>query len=144
MSNLHPTDIGIKIWPVTKEIRTEFLRVKDWLAEGVFLGNVDDFLQSLWKSLLENKCVLITSHNAAGIFREMNTPKGKVLNIPLAGGDMDELRQMERYVEHRARENGFVLMSINGRRGWLRALDGYKEVSVYMEKNLNEAEGQFD
>lgn len=57
----------------------------------------------------------------------------------LGGGDLDELRDVIRpQSEAWAKENGARYATIEGRRGWVRALkqDGYREVSVTVRKTL--------
>jgi len=57
----------------------------------------------------------------------------------LAGGDLDELRDVLRpQAEGWARANGASHTTIDGRRGWIRALkdNGYGEVAVTLRKRI--------
>ena len=54
----------------------------------------------------------------------------------LAAGDLDELVEIERDVEQAARRRGINKMSIIGRRGWRRKLDGFREVGVVLTKEI--------
>lgn len=60
-------------------------------------------------------------------------------HVWLAGGDLEELRDVLRpQAEEWARANGAAYATIDGRRGWVRALKehGFKEVSVTVRKAL--------
>ena len=61
----------------------------------------------------------------------------KVLTIVLAGGDLEQLKDIECEIEQYAIVNGFSEICINGRKGWERALQGYKTHMVIMRKGLN-------
>lgn len=54
----------------------------------------------------------------------------------LAGGEMDECRTMQGWVEDWARAMGCERFEIIGRRGWLRALEGFRESQVVLTKDL--------
>jgi hypothetical protein len=119
-------------------MRTEFLRVKQWLMEALDYNGGDQSIKDVWDRLLSGEYVLITSHNAAIVLEPVEHPQRKLLNFFLAGGDLDELLTMEEVIEGYARQQGYAALTVFGRRGWLRQLKGYKEKAVYMEKPLNE------
>jgi hypothetical protein len=128
----------MRLWGVTKEIRPEFLRVKQWLDEALDYNGGDENIKGVWSRLLSGELLLLTSHNAAIVLEPVEHPQRKILNFFLAGGDLEELMVMEAVVADYARSEGFDALSVFGRRGWLRQLEGYKEKAVYMEKKLNE------
>lgn len=51
-------------------------------------------------------------------------------------GDMDEIVSMTHDIEAKANEAGIQELLIIGRRGWLKALDGYEECYTAMRKRL--------
>lgn len=56
------------------------------------------------------------------------TPLGiREYHVWLAGGDLGELRQMERSAEQYARAINCERLIIHGRKGWRRALAGYEQ-----------------
>ena len=68
--------------------------------------------------------------------QEIDLPRGVQLHFWLAGGDLDELMEIERDIEKAAHENGIVRVSIIGRRGWRAKLDGFKEAGVILVKEI--------
>lgn len=130
-------DIGIKLWyPVTRDIKPEFMRVLPWLQEALDYNGGEVKMKDVWDGLLSGEYYLLTSFDAAIVLQEVRHPNKSSINFFLAGGDMDNLRVMEEYVCHWAKELGYDSVTIFGRRGWLRHLDGYKEQAVFMEKKL--------
>lgn len=68
--------------------------------------------------------------------------KDLVLHFWLAGGELEEIQLMERYIAERAQaELNATVARISGRKGWLTALPGYKETSVTMERRLGGDDG---
>ena len=61
---------------------------------------------------------------------------GKHLHFWLAGGHLDELKQIENDVSRIAKKRGFKKVTIAGRRGWLRSLKDYEEAATLMVKTL--------
>ena len=67
------------------------------------------------------------------------TPQQKILLFWLAAGNMIELRGMARGIEEWGRSQQCDKAQLIGRRGWERSplvLDGWKAVSIVMEKEL--------
>jgi len=65
-------------------------------------------------------------------------PQKKVLHIFLAGGDMDQILDMDSSAVEFAKMNGCTGMSIAGRRGWKRVLKnkGYEETFTVLGKDI--------
>tara|TARA_R100000808_G_scaffold24123_1_gene54797 strand:+ start:1628 stop:1915 length:288 start_codon:yes stop_codon:yes gene_type:complete len=61
---------------------------------------------------------------------------GTTLRIGLAGGDIEELLDIEEEITVYAMNNGFERVEIMGRPGWERALDGYERVAILLRKEL--------
>lgn len=74
---------------------------------------------------------------AAMVTRFQPKVSGKVLQLIACGGErMAEWLTFEpRFVEY-AKAEGCVKVMIKGRRGWLRALEGYRETEITIEKQV--------
>ena len=59
---------------------------------------------------------------------------GDALRIGIAGGDLDELKDIEKEVHKHARRMGFKFIDIIGRPGWERVLPGYSRIAVLLRK----------
>ena len=67
----------------------------------------------------------------------INSEIGKVCIITACGGsDMKRWLPLIDQIEVYAKHEGCVRIRINGRKGWLRVLEGYEERHVIMEKEL--------
>ena len=66
------------------------------------------------------------------------TDAGKVCVITAcAGKDMPRWLSLIEHIEKFARNEGCHCVRIYGRRGWLRALDGYEQIHVILDKELD-------
>ena len=61
---------------------------------------------------------------------------GSTLRIGLAGGDIEELMDIEEEITVYAANNGFKRVEIMGRPGWERTLDGYEKIAILLRKEL--------
>lgn len=98
--------------------RDEFKRCSGWIKAALeYSGgthDVDDVEQMVAEGRLQ-----FWPGKAAVVITEIITyPKKKALNFFLAGGDYDELREMEPYIAEFAKLNGCGRIMLHGRRGW--------------------------
>ncbi len=65
-------------------------------------------------------------------------PQKKVLHIFLAGGEMDQIVDMDSSAVEFAKMNGCTGMSIAGRKGWAKVLKekGYQETYTVLGKDI--------
>ena len=61
---------------------------------------------------------------------------GETLRIGLAGGDLNELFEIEKEIPKYAITNGYKRVEIMGRPGWEKALKGYDKVAVLLRREL--------
>ena len=92
---------------------------------------VDDVLQMVE----DGKAQLYVGNRCAVVTQIMDLPAAKQLHYWLAGGDLGELRKIEKRVSENAKKNGCTQASIIGRRGWGKTL-GYDEMATVMTRNL--------
>ena len=66
---------------------------------------------------------------------------GRVCWIWVAAGDVpdpDDMRSVYQRIEDWARSIGCTSIGINGRKGWLRVLPGFKQTAIVIEKDLRD------
>ena len=61
---------------------------------------------------------------------------GESLRIGLAGGNLDELKELEKEICSFAKEQNYRFVEIIGRPGWERELTDYKRTAVLLRKEL--------
>lgn len=95
-------------------------------------------LEDIWNGVVRGDFQFWPGEKSAIITEIQIYPQTKVMHIFLAGGDLEELLQMEKSVRAYAQTIGCNSMSISGRRGWLRIFerDGWKEVCTTIAKEL--------
>ncbi len=61
---------------------------------------------------------------------------GDTLRIGIAGGDLDELQDIEEEICEYALQGGYTYIDIIGRVGWERVLPDYERVAVVLRKQV--------
>lgn len=95
-------------------------------------------LEDIWYGIVQGDFQFWPGEKSAVVTEIQIYPQTKVMHIFLAGGDLEELLQMEKSVRAYAKTIGCNSMSISGRRGWVRIFerDGWKEVCTTIAKEL--------
>ena len=83
----------------------------------------------------DGRATLHVGDRCAVVTQEMKLPAGRQLHYWLAGGDLDELREIEKRVSSDAKQNGCPRATLIGRRGWSKPL-GYDEMATVMARIL--------
>lgn len=92
--------------------------------------------QDVFAMIQNGEANLYVGANSAVVTQDLNLPTGKQLHFWLAGGDLNELIKIEQDVEQAARERGIRRISIIGRRGWRKRLEGFREAGVILTKDI--------
>jgi len=77
-----------------------------------------------------------TGEKSALVTEFQEYPQMKVLNVFIGGGDLDELRDMEKNLIPFARANGCKRITGTGRLGWTKTLPGYAPGGYFMYKDI--------
>lgn len=75
---------------------------------------------------------------SAALTEVVKYPQMRAVRIFLAGGQLDELKKVERNIVAWARSIDASRIEIAGRRGWLRSLDDYQETCTWMHKEIKD------
>ncbi len=86
--------------------------------------------------ILAGKLKLWEGQRSAMLTEFSQFPRMKVLNVFIGGGDLDELREMEKQLVAHARENGCTRITGCGRLGWTKSLPGYEPGGYFMRKDI--------
>lgn len=117
-----------------KNIGSEWSRVREYLVPSIDMSLGVHTEDSVLTNLLSGKYMLVAGERSAMV---LTTDQGavKTLDGLFAGGDLAEIQTMVPVIEKMAWESGFERVILTGRRGWVRAFDGYKELCVTMYKD---------
>lgn len=92
--------------------------------------------QDVLEMIQRGEVNLYVGDNSAVVTQDLDMPTGKQLHFWLAGGNLNELIKIEKDVEHAAKARGIRRISIIGRRGWRKRLDGFRETGVILTKDI--------
>lgn len=120
--------------PVYEQFHARRKYIEDALEYTKGTHTLDD----IWNGVVRGDFQFWPGEKSAVVTEIQIYPQAKVMHIFLAGGDLEELLQMEKSVRAYAQTIGCNSMSISGRRGWLRIFerDGWKEVCTTIAKEL--------
>ena len=104
--------------------------IKDALKHSGDMHTTED----VYERIKDGRAELHVGNRSAVVTQSLSN--GKHLHFWLAGGHLDELKNIERDITQVAKQRGFEKVTIAGRRGWLRSLDNYKEAATIMVKEL--------
>lgn len=100
---------------------TQGTHTEDDVLSAILMGNM-----KLWR------------RNRSGLVTEFSQfPRMKVINVFLAGGDLEDILPLQAEVENYGRKNGCQRATmLAARDGWLRTINGGVKAGVYMHKDL--------
>ena len=120
--------VGLEYWLIAEPLLDEATH------RGADLYSLDDVYRRIRDG--EASLWLSNTHKSAAVTTWMPSSVGLILNIWLAGGDLDELKEMLISMESWGRQHGAERSLIIGRRGWGKTLDGYKDSATVFLKEL--------
>jgi hypothetical protein len=118
-------------------LRDEFERVWPWLKDASMRYADTHRKRHVWQAIEKGNARLWTTPNAGLVTLVDTYPTGlKEIRGWLAGGDLDEIVGIVPQIEQWGKSQGCTRAVIHGRRGWLRAFDGYREAAITMVKEI--------
>lgn len=88
-----------------------------------------------WVDVLATPVRVYEASRSVVVVRDVYLPR-HARSIWVAAGDLDEVLELVRDVERDAFDDGVAAIVFMGRRGWIRAACGYKEVATIGLKEL--------
>jgi hypothetical protein len=115
----------------------DYNRVWPWLEKAAKRFGNTHTKEHVLQRILDGRAQLWTERNAALVTSIERYDSGYVeVRGWLGGGSIAGLKTIEKRVEVWAKSIGAQRLTILGRRGWLRALTGWRELAVLMAKEL--------
>ena len=120
----------------------EFMRCQPYIEAALEYTKGTHNIRDIWDGIVTGNFQLWPGEKSAVVTEIQIYPQAKVMHIFLAGGDLEELLEMEKSVRAFAETIGCNSMSISGRRGWVKIFerDGWEEVCTSIVKELNNGE----
>jgi hypothetical protein len=117
----------------------EFDRLTPHIVAALAYNGGEQTLDDVRAGLASGEFQLWPGRDSVIITELTETPRLKILNFFIGGGNLDELRQMVLPIEDWAKSQGISRVVVYGRRGWARTFlngMGYDPRWVVMVKEL--------
>lgn len=108
-------------------------RCAPWLARALDGSHT---LDDVWAGVQRGEFHLWPGSRSAAVGELVEHPRRRDYHVWLAGGDLAELKTMERSASAFARALGCDRITLHGRKGWARALTDYRPVYLALAKDL--------
>jgi len=120
------------------DVVEELIRCKPWLEAALELSGGTHTLDDVVQAIIKGEMQFWPAPKGCAVTEIVNYPRKKVLHIFLAGGEMEQIIDMDDSAVEFAKMNGCTGMSIAGRRGWKRVLKdkGYEETFTVLGKDI--------
>ena len=101
------------------------------------LEHADEYgVEDVLRYVSEGKWMLWHTDNSVAFTKIAHHAKHTACIVILCAGDLDEIRELEPSMCRWAKSNGCKYLTVHGRRGWGRALEGFREQSTSFRKAL--------
>jgi len=119
----------------------ELTRVRPFLEPALeYTNGTHDYIHVV-QSVLAGQFHLWPTENSAIVTEFHEFPKERHLHIFLAGGDLEEIKQLHDNVVQFAKAAGCCALTLTGRAGWVKALSdlGFGDKGLrYVRKGLHD------
>jgi hypothetical protein len=116
----------------------EFIRCREYIEAALEYTKGTHTIQDIWDGIVTGNFQLWPGEKSAVVTEVQIYPRAKIMNIFLAGGDLEELIKIEKAISIYAKALNCHSVTISGRRGWVKIFngDGWQEVCTTIAKEL--------
>jgi hypothetical protein len=125
----------------TLDLEKEFERCTPYIAAALEYSGGTHTVADVAEMIREGRAQFWPGLRSAIVTEINEYPRIKILNFFLAGGDIDELAIMSKFIENWAKMAGCQRITLVGRRGWERSFlkeRGYKPKWFVLAKEIGE------
>jgi hypothetical protein len=108
----------------------EWSRCGDYIEDALEYAEFSHTLEDVLRVVLAGDAQFWPQDDAALVTEIIDYPQRRTLRFWLAGGNLETLQELEIGAIEWSRLWGCTASEIIGRRGWVRALNGYKEAAT--------------
>tara|TARA_A100000171_G_C2101690_1_gene130063 strand:+ start:201 stop:572 length:372 start_codon:yes stop_codon:yes gene_type:complete len=119
-------------------IMSEIARCQEWIEGALEYSGGTHTFKDIVDGILSQQYQFWPAERGCAITEIVVFPQKKVLHIFLAGGEMDQIVDMDDSAVYFAKSQGCDSVTIAGRRGWKRVLSekGYSEYFTTLAKDI--------
>lgn len=117
---------------MSENIIDELHRCKHWIEAALEYSGGTHIFEDVAESILSGHMQLWSAERGCAVTEIIVYPRKKILHVFLAGGEMDQILDMQASAAIWGKAEGCTGMTIAGREGWKRVLKdyGYKPMFV--------------
>ena len=123
---------------IIEELEKEMERCRPWIQAALDRGQNTHLFSDIVDSVKQGHMQFWPAEDACAVTEVCVYPRKKILNIFLAGGNMDTIVDMDESAVMYAKTIGCDGVSVNGRRGWQKVLakKGYRPFLTNLAKDI--------
>jgi hypothetical protein len=103
-------------------LESELERCRDWLEAALEYSGGTHTFEDIVEGIHRAAFQFWPAPNGAAITEIIEFPRKRVLHVFLAGGELDQIVDMDKSAGEFAKANGCTAMTIAGRKGWEKVL----------------------
>jgi hypothetical protein len=121
-----------------EELDAELERCRPWIEAALRRSGGTHLFEDIVSAVKAGTMQFWPAEDACAVTEIIVYPRKKAFHVFLAGGRMETIVDMDESAIHFARLNGCTSMSIAGRKGWQKVLEGkgYKPVLTSLGKDI--------
>lgn len=103
-------------------LHKELLRCRPWIEAALEYCGGTHIYEDIVEGIVSGRMQFWPADNGCAVTEIIVFPRKKVFHIFLAGGEMNQIVDMDESAKHFAQAQGCSDMTIAGRKGWARVL----------------------
>lgn len=115
---------------MTTSLLDEWQRCAGWIADALEYAHGSHTLDDIFELVKNGDAQFWPAEDAGLVTEIIDYPQRRTLRFWLAGGNLQTLKALEQQAIEWSKAWGCQACEIIGRRGWVRALDGYQEAAT--------------
>lgn len=121
------------IWEVVQE----WAKCREALLPAIEMTGGTHTEDDVLTALIQGRMLLWRNGKSALVTEFSQFPRMKVINVFLAGGELEDIMPLQKDIENFGRKNGCQKATmLAARDGWLRTIEGGTKAGIYMTKDL--------
>lgn len=111
-------------------LRPEWVRCSKWIEDALQYAHGSHTLDDVYQTVVKGDAQFWPAEDAGLVTEIVDYPQRRTLRFWLAGGNLKTLERLEKKVIDWSKQWGCEACEIVGRRGWVKALEGYEDVAT--------------
>ena len=111
-------------------LRPEWVRCSRWIQDALEYAHGSHTLEDVYDAVVRGDAQFWPAEDVGLVTEIVEYPQRRTLRFWLAGGNLETLEWLEAEIIEWSKPWGCKACEIVGRRGWVKALEGYQDVAT--------------